>query len=269
MLSSTGREETWLLNEITRFTVPVKRRAFPKEASTLLRDTLDVILSLALSLHKNFPKSFSAYSLFILFPILLLRPLPAGCQGCFADAALRNRSILFQAGEISRLINDSHDAQTDRVSATINSTSTDTVVSSKTARAALLAGVGEVGRASKVAFTHGLETNPLMAAEFLKTLTLQSRHASIAPHTSCLKPAKNLIPLNAVTDAFTRMPKPSVAHKYGWAWEQLRGTASRPSTVIYFDNLRKSSPTGPFLRIYGLTWPLHSCIHFTRSFQRR
>jgi hypothetical protein len=79
MLNSTGGEETWLLNEITRFNVPVKRMAFPKAASTLLRDSLDVILSLALSLHKNSPMAFIAYSLFILFPRLLLIPLPTRC----------------------------------------------------------------------------------------------------------------------------------------------------------------------------------------------
>ena len=130
--------------------------------------------------------SFSAYSLFILFPRLLLIPLLAGCQGRFAEAALRNICLLFQTGEISRLINDSHDAQTDRVSTAMNSTSTDTVAYSKTARAALLAGAGEVGRVPKVAFTYGLMTDPLVATEFLKKLTLQSMHAHIAPHISSL-----------------------------------------------------------------------------------
>jgi hypothetical protein len=77
MISSTGGEEKWLLNEILLFNVPVKRRAFPKEASSLLRDTFDVILSLALSLKRNSSMAFNAYSLFILFPRLLLKPLLA------------------------------------------------------------------------------------------------------------------------------------------------------------------------------------------------
>ena len=76
MLRLTG-EETWLLNEITSFNVPVKRMAFPKDASALLRDTLDVILSLALSLHTKSPMSFIAYSVFILLPRLLLRSILA------------------------------------------------------------------------------------------------------------------------------------------------------------------------------------------------
>ncbi len=97
----------------------------------------------------------------------------------------------------------------------MNSASTDTAVFLKTARAALLAGAGEVGRACKVAFTYGLETDPLVAAEFLRKLTLQSRHSHIALHTSSITTAKNLIPLKAVTDAFTRMPKLSSARRDG------------------------------------------------------
>jgi hypothetical protein len=176
--SSTGGEAKWLLNEISLFNVPVKRRAFPKEASSLLRDTLDVILSLALSLHMNSSMTFNAYSLFILFPRLLLKSLPAGCQGHFAEAAFRNKCLLFHEGEISRLITDSHDAQSQRVSTAMNSVSTDTVVFSKTARAALLAAAGEVGKACKVAFSYGLEKDHVIAAEFLMKLNLQPRHPS-------------------------------------------------------------------------------------------
>ena len=79
MRRSPEGEEAWLLSEISCFNVPVKRRSFPKEASLALRDALDYTLSLALSLHKNSPLALSAYSLFILFPRLLLRPLPNGC----------------------------------------------------------------------------------------------------------------------------------------------------------------------------------------------
>jgi len=231
MIASTGGEENWLLTEISTFNVPVKRRAFPKEASSLLRDTLDVILTLALSLRKNSSMAFSAFSLFILFPRLLLRPLPAGCQGRYAEAAFRKRCTLFMEGGVAALITESHDAQTERVSAAINSVSSDTVVFSKTARAALLARSGEVGRACKVAFTYGLETDPAIAAQFLGKLNLQSRHSHIAQYTSSVTTTKNQIPLKAVTDAFTRMPKLSAAHRDGWTWELLRDAASRPSTA--------------------------------------
>jgi hypothetical protein len=174
MMRSTEGEEAWLLSEISSFNVPVKRRSFPKEASLALRDALDYTLSLALSLHRNSPVALSAYSLFILFPRLLLRPLPNGCQGRFADAIFRKRCDLLLAGDIHRLILDSHEAQADRILSSINSASTDTPTFSKTARAAILAGVGQVGRACKVAFTYGLETDPDVAAKFLKKLTLQA-----------------------------------------------------------------------------------------------
>ncbi len=195
--------------------MPVKRRYFPKEASEQLRDAVDDILTLALSLHKNFALALCAYSLFVLFPRLLLRPLPNGCQGRFAEAALKRRCHLYETGNIGRLIMDSHEAQTDQVNASVRADSDDTLLFSKTIRAAILARAGEVGRACKVAFTYGIETDPEIAAKFLKKLTLQARHSHITPHSSTLKPAKNLIPAKAVSEAFSGMPKKSDAHRDG------------------------------------------------------
>jgi hypothetical protein len=91
MLNSAEGEEKWLMDEIALFNVPVKRCKFPKEASRLLRKALDETLSLAPSLHHSWPLAFSAYSLFIFFPRLLFRPLPDGCEGSFAAAALSRR----------------------------------------------------------------------------------------------------------------------------------------------------------------------------------
>jgi hypothetical protein len=105
-----GAKKKMLLSEISNFNVPVKRRAFPKEAPSLLRDALECTLSLALSLHMNSPLALSAYSLSILFPRLLMRPLPNGCQGRFVDAVLRKRCELLHAGDIQRLTLDSHEA---------------------------------------------------------------------------------------------------------------------------------------------------------------
>ncbi len=59
--------------------------------------------------------------------------------------------------------------------------SSDTVTFSKTTRAAILAGAGEVGRACKVAFSYGIETDPEVAAKFLKKLKLQNRHNHTPP----------------------------------------------------------------------------------------
>jgi len=102
------------------------------------------------------------------------------------------------------------------VNARVLAASENTISFSKTARASILAGAGEVGGACKVAFTFGLETDPEVAAKFLKKLTLQARHSLITPQTSTFKPSKNLIPAKAVSEAFSGMPKKSAAHRDGW-----------------------------------------------------
>ncbi len=84
MMNSAGGEEKWWLEEISLFNFPVRRRCFPKEASRALREVLDETLSMAMSLHISSPLAFNAFSLFVFFPRLLLRPLPDGCKGSFA-----------------------------------------------------------------------------------------------------------------------------------------------------------------------------------------
>ena len=64
-----------------------------------------------------------------------------------------------------------------------------------------------MGRACKVAFTYGFKMIPEVAAKFMKKLTTKSMHEHITPHASHIKPAKNLIPLQFVTNAFSGMPK--------------------------------------------------------------
>jgi hypothetical protein len=144
MLNSAGGEEKWLIDEISLYSVPVKHRYFPKEATRLLREALDETLSLALSLHHSSPLAFNAYSLFILFPRLLLRPLPNGCQGNFAAAALSRRCCLLREGDIETLLVEAHETQADRLAKQREAHSKSSASSSfsKTARAAILAGAG-------------------------------------------------------------------------------------------------------------------------------
>ena len=118
-------------------------------------------------------------------------------------------------GKVSALLTDSHETQTERVSSVMNAASSDPISFSKTERAAIKAGAGEVSQACKVAFTYGLETNPSIAATFLAKLTLKSRHSHIPLHSSNLKQAKNLISQKNLSDAFTGMPKKSAAHRDG------------------------------------------------------
>jgi hypothetical protein len=115
MERAPGGEDLWLIHEISSFNVPVKRRSFPKEASEALREALDITMSFALSLHNTSPLSFSASALFVIFPILILRPLQDGSQGRHATAALLDRCRRLLAGDVASLIFDAHEAQTERV----------------------------------------------------------------------------------------------------------------------------------------------------------
>jgi len=65
----------------------------------------------------------------------------------------------------------------------------------------------------------------VVAASFLAKLALQARHSHVPLHPSSLKPAKNSIPLYAIVEAFSNMPKKSAAHRDGWTWELLHDAA--------------------------------------------
>ncbi len=60
-----------------------------------------------------------------------------------------------------------------------------------------------MGRAYKLAFSYGMESNPAIAAEFLSKLTLKKKHDHIPLFVAKVKPTKNCIPLKAVTEAFS------------------------------------------------------------------
>ena len=195
MLHSPEGEKKWLMNEILGHNVPAKRRYFPMETSRALREALDDTLSLALSLHESSPLAFIAFALFVLFPRLLLRPLPDGCQGSFAAASLSRRCNLLKEGKIATLLSEAHEAQVGRVAKQMKVASipTSTTTFSKTTRDAILAGAGAMGRACKLAFSYGLETDPEIAATFLAKLTLKARHTHIPAHVRKVKPPGNRI----------------------------------------------------------------------------
>ena len=137
------------------------------------------------------------------------------------------------AGDVLSLIKKSHEAQTERVRSRTAAASTQPHSFSKSARAAALAGAGELGRACKVAFTYGVEADPEVTASFLSKLTLQERHSHVPLHPSTRKPSKNSIPLTDVAEAFFKMPKKSAAHRDGWTCELLRDAAQRLSTASH------------------------------------
>jgi hypothetical protein len=88
---------------------------------------------------------------------------------------------LLREGKLSVLLAEAHEAQTERVAKSLkaSSTSASTSTFSKTAKAAILAGAGAVGRACKLAFSYGLESDPAVAAKFLAKLTMGTKHAHI------------------------------------------------------------------------------------------
>ena len=217
MINSAGVEEKWLLDEISLYNVPVKRRSFPKETSRMLREVMDETLSLALSLHVSSPIAFSAYSLFVLFPRMLFRPLLDGCQESFAAASLSRRCNLLREGEIATLLNEAHEARAGRVArqTKAHSRSSSSSTFSKTARVAILAGAGAMGRACKLAFSYGLESDPAVAVKFMSKLTLKKKHDHIHEYVAKVKPTRNCIPQKSVTEAFSGMPKKSAAHRDG------------------------------------------------------
>ena len=84
-------------------------------------------------------------------------------------------------GEIGTLLNEAHESQFGRVvkQTATHSKSTSNTSFSKTARAAILAGTGAMGRACKLAFSYGLESDPAIATKFLSKLTLKKKYDHI------------------------------------------------------------------------------------------
>ena len=144
---------------------------------------MDETLSLAMSLHNSSLLVFSTFSLIVLFPRLLLRPLPDGCHGSFAAAALSRRCNLLKEGKLSDLLTEAHEAHAERVAKVIKAASTSASSStfSKTARVhvVILAGARAIGRACKLAFSYGMESDPAVAAEFLAKVTLRAKQSHI------------------------------------------------------------------------------------------
>ena len=140
---------------------------------------------------------------------------------------------MLREGKLSVLLTEAHDAHTGRVAKALKASATSASSStfSKTARAAILAGAEAVGRACKLAFSYGLESDPAVAAKFPAKLALGTKHAHIQAYVPKIEPPRNCIPLKAVTNAFSGMPKKSAAHRDGWTWELLSDAAQTPSTA--------------------------------------
>ena len=75
---------------------------------------------------------------------------------------------------------------------------------------------GAVGKAFKLAFSYGTESNPEVAAiKILAKLTRTVPHTHVPAPPSSYKTAFVSIPLKAITDTFTGMPKKSGPYRDG------------------------------------------------------
>ena len=115
---------------------------------------------------------------------------------------------------------------------------------------------GAVGRACKLAFSYGLEFELAAAAEFLAKLTFQERHSHIPIYESKVAPRPNNIPPKSVTDAFSCMPKKSVAHNDGWTCELLTYAAQNPATTTFLRKFAELFSNEALPYTCGPTWPL-------------
>ena len=95
-----------------------------------------------------------------------------------------------------------------------------------------------------MAFTYGIEADPEVSASFLAKLTLQARHSHVPSHPSSLKSAKNSIPLFAIPEVFSKMPKKSAARRDDWTWDLLRDAAQRPSTASHLRKFTELNSNG-------------------------
>ncbi len=198
------------------FNVKINRKTFPRENGELVRATFDNILGLATPLPPDNPLAFPAYAAYVMFPRLILRSLPPGCKGKHVAAAFERKYTMFNNGQIAELLGEAHDSQVARVACRVHALTVPSSYFPLAARATSLAGCGTVGKACKLAFSHGTESDPVVAAAFLVKLTNTTPHTHVSAPPSSFKTPFVPIPIKAVADAFTGMPKKSATHREGW-----------------------------------------------------
>ena len=138
---------------------------------------------------------------------------------------------MFMEGQVGDLLKEAHDSQVTRVACRVHALTQPSKTFPLAARAAALAGCGAAGKACKLAFSYGTESDPAVAATFLAKLTRTVPHTHVPMPPASFKTAVLPVPIKAVTDAFTGMPKKSAPHRDGWTWELFRDMANRPRTA--------------------------------------
>ena len=122
---------------------------------------------------------------------------------------------MFTSGKVSELIYEAHDSHVTRVACRVHALTVPATSFPLAARAASLAGCGATGKACKLAFSFGTESDPVVAATFLAKLTRKTPHNLVPIPPSSFKTPFVPIPIKAISDAFTAMPKKSAPHRDG------------------------------------------------------
>ena len=132
---------------------------------------------------------------------------------------------------MAELLEAAHDSQVKRIARRIHDITMPAVSFTQAARATTLAGCGAVGKACKIAFSYGTESDPTVAATFLAKLTRSDPHTHVPPPPSAFITPFVPIPIKVVSDAFIGMPKKSAPMRDRWTWELSKDAASWTSTT--------------------------------------
>jgi len=138
---------------------------------------------------------------------------------------------MFSNGRIAKLLNEAHDSKVTRVPCRVHALTVPSSSFPRVARATSLAGCGVVVKACTLAFSYGAESDPVVVVTFLAKLTKTTPHTHVPVPPSYFKTPFVQVPIKAVMDAFTGMPKKSLPHRDNWTWELFRDAAIRPSTT--------------------------------------
>ncbi len=106
-------------------------------------------------------------------------------------------------GQVDALLKEAHDSQVTIVACRVHALTQPSQSFPLTARADALTGCGAVGKACKLAFSYGTESNPDVARTFLAKLTRTVPHTHVPMPPATFKTAHVPIPIKAVTEAFT------------------------------------------------------------------
>ena len=138
---------------------------------------------------------------------------------------------MMMEGNVPEFIETVYVFQVKRVARKIHDITKSTVSVTQAARAATLAGCGVVGKACKIAFSYGTESDPAVVATFLTKLTRSSPHTHVPSPLYAFKSLFVPIPIKAVSYAFAGMPKKSAPMRDEWTWELFKDAASHTSTA--------------------------------------